>query len=270
MTLKLLIQGHKNVYAVSYTTVKKYLHIAQIPCEPVLAILSFEIGVLRKFWPGGITFALTSKRVIAAPTKHSLQLQEGCRSTSRHRKILMCIDRTAFRFRSLYRRIMRRKIIPAILLSALLTCQSYGTPSIASQAGGATVTPAPAPQQEKLQSGEGEAIPKPKKARSKRNPITQSGKASWYGPGFHGKPTASGEVFDQALLTAAHNTLPLGSRAKVTNLANGNSVEVKINDRGPFIPGRIIDLSHAAAGALGIVEAGIAQVRVEVLAVAVG
>jgi rare lipoprotein A (peptidoglycan hydrolase) len=91
------------------------------------------------------------------------------------------------------------------------------------------------------------------------------GHASWYGPGFHGKKTASGEIYDQTKLTAAHKTLPLGSKAKVTNLENGNTVEVQINDRGPFIEGRIIDMSQAAAGALGFVEAGIAPVRVEMV-----
>lgn len=75
----------------------------------------------------------------------------------------------------------------------------------------------------------------------------QVGRASWYGPGFHGKPTASGQRFNQNQLTAAHRSLPLGTRAKVTNLQNGRVVEVTINDRGPFIRGRIIDLSRAAA-----------------------
>lgn len=91
------------------------------------------------------------------------------------------------------------------------------------------------------------------------------GEASWYGPGFGGRKTASGDIFDEAKLTAAHKTLPLGSRAKVTNLTTGKTVEVEINDRGPFIPGRIIDLSHAAARQLGIVDRGTARVRVEIL-----
>jgi rare lipoprotein A (peptidoglycan hydrolase) len=91
----------------------------------------------------------------------------------------------------------------------------------------------------------------------------QTGLASWYGPGFHGKTTASGEIFHQEKFTAAHRTLPWGSRVRVTNLANGKSVEVRINDRGPFGKGRIIDLSKAAAMALGMVGAGLASVRVE-------
>ena len=93
-----------------------------------------------------------------------------------------------------------------------------------------------------------------------------NGKASWYGPRFHGKKTASGEIYDQGKLTAAHKTLPLGTKARITNLDNGTTVEVEINDRGPFIDGRIIDLSRAAAGALGFVELGVAPVQVEVIA----
>jgi rare lipoprotein A len=91
----------------------------------------------------------------------------------------------------------------------------------------------------------------------------ETGMASWYGPGFHGKTTASGEIFNQDKFTAAHPSLPWGSRVKVTNLANGKSVDVRINDRGPFAKGRIIDVSRAAARALGMVESGVATVEVE-------
>jgi rare lipoprotein A len=94
---------------------------------------------------------------------------------------------------------------------------------------------------------------------------TQTGIASWYGPGFHGQPTASGTIYNQNELTAAHPTLPLGSRVMVTNLHNGSSVEVAVNDRGPFAKGRIIDLSHAAAHAIGMIGPGTAPVRVDVL-----
>jgi rare lipoprotein A len=93
--------------------------------------------------------------------------------------------------------------------------------------------------------------------------LLETGIASWYGPRFHGKLTASGEVFNQNELTAAHRTLPWGSKVKVINLTNGKSVEVRINDRGPFEKGRIIDVSRAAARALGMVKSGIAQVRIE-------
>jgi rare lipoprotein A len=94
---------------------------------------------------------------------------------------------------------------------------------------------------------------------------TQVGTASWYGKPHHGRVTASGEVYNMHALTAAHLTLPLGSRVLVTNLKNGRSVEVLINDRGPYIPGRIIDLSYAAARKLDAVDDGTFQVRIRML-----
>jgi rare lipoprotein A len=80
----------------------------------------------------------------------------------------------------------------------------------------------------------------------------QSGKASWYGPGFHGRRTASGERFNSGAMTAAHRTLPFGSRVRVVNKKTGRSVVVRINDRGPYAHGRIIDLSRASAEAIGL------------------
>jgi hypothetical protein len=94
----------------------------------------------------------------------------------------------------------------------------------------------------------------------------QVGLASWYGADFQGKPTASGQIFDEEKLTAAHRTLPLRSRVRVTNLENGRSVEVRINDRGPYVAGRVLDLSTRAAKALGMHKEGLALVRIEVLA----
>ena len=93
----------------------------------------------------------------------------------------------------------------------------------------------------------------------------QVGIASWYGPGFHGKRTANGEIYDMYAMTAAHKTLPFNTIVKVVDLDTGRSVVVRINDRGPFIPGRIIDLSFAAAQELGIVEKGIARVGLRIL-----
>jgi rare lipoprotein A len=90
---------------------------------------------------------------------------------------------------------------------------------------------------------------------------TEQGIASWYGPRFHGRRTASGEVFNTQALTAAHKTLPFGTRVRVKSLVNGKEVVVRINDRGPFIKGRIIDLSQAAAQALGL--SGVKQVLIE-------
>lgn len=91
------------------------------------------------------------------------------------------------------------------------------------------------------------------------------GWASWYGPGFHKRHTANGEIFDQNDLTAAHQTLPLPSVVRVTNLENGRSLIVRINDRGPFVKGRIIDLSKKAARLLGFKGRGVTRVRVQVL-----
>lgn len=89
------------------------------------------------------------------------------------------------------------------------------------------------------------------------------GQASWYGDAFHGRLTANGEVYDMTHLTAAHPTMPLPSYARVTNLANGNSIIVRVNDRGPYERGRVIDLSHKAADLLGYTQAGSAKVEVE-------
>ncbi len=92
----------------------------------------------------------------------------------------------------------------------------------------------------------------------------QEGVASWYGGKFHGRLTANGEIFDTHKMTAAHKHLPFGTLVEVTNLANGKSVEVRINDRGPFVNDRIIDLSHAAADALDMVKTGTAAVKLKV------
>ena len=92
-----------------------------------------------------------------------------------------------------------------------------------------------------------------------------TGQASWYGPGFYGNRTANGEVFRPGTYTAAHRSLPFGTRVKVTNLNNGRSAVVRINDRGPFTGGRIIDLAHGAATDLGVTSSGLATVRLEVL-----
>jgi len=95
--------------------------------------------------------------------------------------------------------------------------------------------------------------------------IYQQGVASWYGDKFHGRQTSSGEIFDKNKMTAAHKDLPLGSIVRVDNLENGRSVTVKINDRGPFIKGRIIDLSEYGAKKLGFYEKGTALVSIRIL-----
>jgi rare lipoprotein A len=93
------------------------------------------------------------------------------------------------------------------------------------------------------------------------------GKASFYGAEFHGRKTSSGETYDQNRLTAAHRTLPFGTVCRVTNLKNGKSVVVRVNDRGPFIQGRILDLSYKAANLLEGVKAGVMDVKIEILKV---
>jgi rare lipoprotein A len=93
--------------------------------------------------------------------------------------------------------------------------------------------------------------------------LQQRGRASYYSDSFHGRKTATGETFSQNKLTAASQTLPLGSMVTVTNVKNGKSVNVKVNDRGPYVKGRIIDLSKKAAEKIGITEQGVAPVKVE-------
>jgi rare lipoprotein A len=93
-------------------------------------------------------------------------------------------------------------------------------------------------------------------------PFSESGAASWYGRKFHGQPTSSGEIYDMFAMTAAHKTMPIPSYARVTNPANGRVVLVRVNDRGPFVPGRVIDLSYTAALKLGVL-AGVAPVQVQ-------
>jgi rare lipoprotein A len=100
---------------------------------------------------------------------------------------------------------------------------------------------------------------------ARKNGAAEIGIASWYGKDFHGRPTSSSEIYNMNDMTAAHKTLPFGTRVMVINLENGRSAVVRINDRGPFIRGRIIDLSYAAARILGIVGPGTARVRLEIL-----
>ncbi|MGH7255221.1 MAG: septal ring lytic transglycosylase RlpA family protein, partial [Nitrospirales bacterium] len=95
-----------------------------------------------------------------------------------------------------------------------------------------------------------------------RSGYTERGMASWYGPKFHGRLTANGERYDQYAFTAAHRTLPMGSVVVVTSLTNGRRVRVRINDRGPFVRGRIIDLSRSAAEHLGMLTKGVDEVEV--------
>jgi rare lipoprotein A len=109
------------------------------------------------------------------------------------------------------------------------------------------------------------AEPVPIPSRVDGKPLSvQVGLSSWYGPPYNNRRGANGEIFDQNAMTAAHNTLPMGSIIRVTNLATGQSAIVKITDRGPFVHGRILDLSLAAAKATGVYRAGVAKVKIEV------
>jgi uncharacterized protein YabE (DUF348 family) len=122
------------------------------------------------------------------------------------------------------------------------------------------------PQPRKVAIGTGAAVAAASPgARGSQVVKTMQGLASWYGVPFHGRRTSSGEIFNKNALTAAHRSLPHNTRVRVTYLKTGRSVEVRINDYGPHIPGRIIDLSQAAAQAVGLKQAGIGMVKLEVL-----
>jgi rare lipoprotein A len=136
--------------------------------------------------------------------------------------------------------------MPASRLRIAASC--LGLLALAGCVGGADFEPPPPPV----------PVPAPP-------PFEQIGEASWYGAFHHGRTTASGAPFDMHDLTAAHRSLPLGTEVEVTNLENGRSVTVLVNDRGPYAPGRIIDLSRRAAERLGMREQGVATVKVEVL-----
>lgn len=111
---------------------------------------------------------------------------------------------------------------------------------------------------------EGRAV-RPHVAKHRAGPPVSGGRASWYGPGFEGRKTASGETFKSGDLTAGHRSLPLGTRVEVTHVRSGRKVRVRINDRGPYVKGRVIDLSRAAAERLGLVGTGVAPVTIKVL-----
>lgn len=136
--------------------------------------------------------------------------------------------------------------IPAAKTVALRNVETPGTESEALKKPAAPALPIATPSAPRVRS-------------------VSTGEASWYGPGFYGNRTANGEVFRPGTLTAAHRTLPFGTKVRVTNLWNGRSAVVRINDRGPFHGRRVIDLAHGAASQLGLISSGIAQVKLEVL-----
>jgi len=146
---------------------------------------------------------------------------------------------------------MRRHFAHGLALAFLLA--SLGA---AQGPNNSEATPAPTPS--------ARTTPEVRKQAHKPKPY-QIGTASWYGEYFHGKPTASGEPYDMYDMTAANLTLPLGTYVRVTNLHNGRAVIVRVNDRGPYVEGRIIDLSYGAAQALQFTEKGLQRVRLDVV-----
>src|SRR5450755_2510225 len=149
---------------------------------------------------------------------------------------------------------MRRRLAESLAIVLSVASLGAGAASGPSSLEAAKVTPPPV-----FETGGH----KPSKTNSPKSKAYQVGTASWYGEQFEGKQTASGEPFEMRDLTAAHPSLPLGSFVKVTNLRNGKVVVVRINDRGPFVDDRIIDVSYNAARVLGFKERGVQRVRLD-------
>ena len=150
---------------------------------------------------------------------------------------------------------MRRRLAESLALILCVASLGAGAASGPNSSEAAKITSRPAVKMA------GSTTPK----RSHKPTPYQVGTASWYGEQFQGKETASGEPFDMRDFTAAHPSLPLGTFVKITNLRNGKAVVVRINDRGPVVDGRIIDLSYNAARALGFKERGIQRVRLDLV-----
>jgi len=146
---------------------------------------------------------------------------------------------------------MRRRIAHGLMIGLLIVGLRAAQGPNNSEASSATTSP-------------NQGKPEVSKQTGKAQPY-QVGTASWYGEDFVGKPTASGEDYDMYDMTAAHPTLPLGSYVRVTNLRNGRAVVVKVNDRGPIVPGRIIDLSYGAAQVLEFEHRGLQRVRLDLV-----
>jgi rare lipoprotein A len=150
---------------------------------------------------------------------------------------------------------MRRSIIPILVTLFYVTSLGAAPGPNSSESRNTTGNQAKPMVRAKLKSARKARLPRP----------YQVGTASWYGKQFEGKPTATGEPYDMHEFTAAHMTLPLGTWVKVTNLRNGNWVVVRINDRGPVVPGRIIDLSYGAARMLNFKARGLTRVRLDII-----
>jgi rare lipoprotein A len=151
-----------------------------------------------------------------------------------------------------------RRLIAHGLVSALAVLSAGAAPGPKGSGSKDTQVTLPEPVAATVKAAGATAKPKP------HSPY-QVGTASWYGEYFEGRATASGEPFHMYDLTAAHPTLPLGTWVRVTNLSNGRKIAVRINDRGPIIPGRIIDLSYSAAQALAFEQKGLQKVRLDLV-----
>lgn len=159
------------------------------------------------------------------------------------------------------------QVQPGDTLTAIARKLGYGDPQTLARANGLADPDLLRPGQILTLPAKPEATGSPSPSPPRPGNARSGGKslvvASWYGPRHHGRPMANGRPFDMYADTAAHRTLPLGTRLKVTNPQNGRTVEVAVTDRGPFIPGRTLDLSWAAARKLGIVRQGVARLYVE-------
>jgi rare lipoprotein A len=154
----------------------------------------------------------------------------------------------------------------AIMLGACASpSRSTRVPAITAPDDGSVTTPAPDPPVATPAPGPGVPPTLPPPVARRPDGVIQQGQASWYGRFHHGRVTANGERFNMYGLTAAHRTLPFGTRLLVTNLENDRTVEVRINDRGPYVGARILDLSYAAARALGAVASGVIPVTLRVV-----
>lgn len=145
-------------------------------------------------------------------------------------------------------------------LQALKKPQWANGPQVASP-----IQPQPVPTQQPRTKPKSEPIAQAPPDRKLGQRLEAAYQASWYGPGFHGNLTANGEIFDQQAMTAAHKELPFGTELRVTNVANGQSVVVRVNDRGPYIEGRELDLSAGAAAAIGGTAMGVIPIQMEIL-----
>jgi rare lipoprotein A len=159
---------------------------------------------------------------------------------------------------------MKRLVAPILLITALSGC-TFGVPISNRGEQPASATPATSPSK---QGNPSSYVVFGKRYHVLDSPdgFVQRGVASWYGTKFHGRPTSSGEIYNMHAMTAAHKTLPIPVYVQVKNLDNGRAAVVRVNDRGPFISGRIIDLSYAAAKKLGVDGPGTANVEIRVLA----